>query len=262
MGINVNTDRGYKRLTHNGGLAGYRTVIAIYPELKTGFYIFGNGSDGDVYSKINQMADLLILDRSVNGQSQEPGPLSFPAVVFQDSVELVKWTGNYIAANGYKISVNLKMGKLFVNGNSELEPEGKGMFHMKARSFVKYQFSFDQKTKAVFARLISPVLARPIEMERVREVQQTAKRLDDYAGRYFSEELGTFFDVDIESDGLSIRDKYHGPAKVSLFGADHLFTDYDFLNHVLVLRNKKGLITGFELNTGDTSGLVFLKQAK
>jgi len=262
MGINVNTDRGYKRLTHNGGLAGYRTVIVIYPELKTGFYIFGNGGDADVYSKINQMAELLILEKSGRNQSQEPSPVSYPPVVLQDSTELGKWAGNYIAANGYKITADTKTGKLYVNGNAELEAEGKGSFHMKARPLVKYQFSIDPKTGTSLAKLISPALAKPIEMQLVREVKLSGKQLNDYTGRYFSEELGTFFDIAIKNDGLLISDKYHDPAKVNLFGTDHLFTDYDFLNHVLVVRNKKGLIIGFELNTGDTSGLVFLKQTK
>lgn len=262
MGINVNTDRGYKRLTHNGGLAGYRTVIVIYPELKTGFYIFGNGSDGDVYSKINQMAELIIPERSKKSQSQEPGPVSYPPVVFQDSTELVRWAGNYIATNGYKITVNTKTGKLYVNGNAELEAEGEGSFHMKERPLVKYQFSVDPKTKAIHAKLISPVLAKPIEMQLVREVRLSGNQLNDYTGRYLSEELGTFFDIVAKDDGLLISDKYHDPVKVNLFGTDHLFTDYDFLNHVRVIRNNNGLIKGFELNTGDTSGLIFLKQTK
>lgn len=259
MGINVNTDRGYKRLTHNGGLAGYRTIIAIYPELKTGFYIFGNAGDGDVYNKINQIAELLIPDRSEKRQAQAPVTQNDPVFAIKDSTELSRWEGNYIAANGYKVSVNSKSGKLYVNGNAELEAEGDRLFHMKARSSVKYQFSIDPKTKTLLAKLISPVLAKPIEMERVREIQLSTTQLNEYAGRYFSEELGTFFDISVKNNELSICDKYHDPVRVNLFGADHLFTDYDFLNHLRVRRNK-GRITGFELNTGDTAGLIFLKQ--
>jgi len=262
MGINVNTDRGYKRLTHNGGLAGYRTVIAIYPELKTGFYIFGNGSDSDVYNKINQIAELLIADRSEKKPSQAVAQANDPVIIIRDSSELVKWAGNYIAANGYKVTVNSKTGKLYINGNTELEPEGHGLFHMKARPSVKYQFSVGPKTNTAFARLISPVLIKPIEMERVREVQLSGKQLNDYAGRYFSEELGTFFDIGVKGNGLSINDRYHDTVKVNLFGADHLFTDYDFLNHVRIVRNNKGQISGIELITGDTAGLIFLKQTR
>ncbi|MFD0766120.1 serine hydrolase domain-containing protein [Mucilaginibacter lutimaris] len=259
MGINVNTDRGYKRLTHNGGLAGYRTIIAIYPELKTGFYIFGNAGDGDVYNKINQIAELLIPDRSEKRQAQAPVTQNDPVFAIKDSTELSRWDGNYIAANGYKVSVNFKSGKLYVNGNAELEAEGDRSFHMKARSSVKYQFSIDPKTKTLLAKLISPVLAKPIEMERVREIQLSTTQLNEYAGRYFSEELGAFFNISVKNNELSICDKYHEPVRMNLFGADHLFTDYDFLNHLRVRRNK-GRITGFELNTGDTAGLIFLKQ--
>ncbi|MEJ5995156.1 serine hydrolase [Pedobacter sp. Du54] len=259
MGINVNTDRGYKRLTHNGGLAGYRTIIAIYPELKMGFYVFGNGGDGDIYNKINQIAELLIPDRSEKKQLQTPAPRNDQVFVIKDSTELSSWVGNYIAANGYKISVNLKSGKLYVNGNAELEAEGEGSFHMKARSSVKYQFSVDPKISDAVVKLNSPVLVNPIEMERIRQVPLFRAQLNKYAGRYVSEELGTFFDIGVTKEGLSISDKYHDPVKVSLFGADHLFTDYDFLNHIRIIRNK-GQITGFELNTGDTAGLIFLKQ--
>ncbi|RDC57219.1 class C beta-lactamase-related serine hydrolase [Pedobacter chinensis] len=262
MGINVNTDRGYKRLTHNGGLAGYRTIIAIYPELKTSFYIFGNAGDGEVYNEINQMAELLIPDRSAKKQPQTPASPNVPVASIKDSTELVKFGGSYIAANGYKITVNSKPGKLYVNGNVELEAEGQGLFHMKTRSSVKYQFSADPQTKVVLAKLISPVLAKPIEMERVSEVQLSRAQLSEYAGRYFSDEVGAFFDIVVKNDVLSISDKYHDPVKVRLFGTDHLFTDYDFLNHVRVVRNNKGGITGFELNTGDTAGMVFMKQTK
>lgn len=262
MGINVNEDRGYTRLMHNGGLAGYRTVVCIYPQLKTGFYIFGNGGDGDVYSKINEVAELLIPDKSEKKQPQEAAPANDQVIAVKDPTELLKWTGNYISANGYKISVNSKEGKLYVNDNAEIEPMGHGLFQMKTRSSVKYQFSVDPKTKTVLAKLISPVLAKPIEMERVHDVKLSGAQLNDYAGRYFSEELEAFFDIVVKDDGLLISDKYNDPVKVTLFGSDHLFTDYYFLNHVRVIRNKKGFITGFELITGDTAGLLFLKQTR
>lgn len=262
MGINVNSDRGYKRLSHNGGLAGYRTFIAIYPELKTGFYVFGNDGDGDIYNKINQMAELLIPDRSAKQQASAPAPANNPAIIITDSTKLVKWSGSYISANGYRITVSSKAGKLYVNGNAELEPEGEGLFQMKARTSVKYQFSVDPITKALLAKLISPVLAKPIEMEYVHEVRLSTAQLNEYSGRYFSEEMGAIFDVEVNNDVLFISDKYHAPVQMSLFGANDLFTGYDFLNHLRVLRNNKGVITGFELNTGDTAGLIFLKQSK
>lgn len=259
MGINVNTDHGYKRLTHNGGLAGYRTMIAIYPELKMGFFVFGNAGDGDVYNKVSQIAELLIPANSEKKQPQEPGTQLNPVVMVKDSTELVRWIGDYVAANGYKISVSSKAGKLYVNESAELAPEGKAVFRMTARPSVKYRFSSDVKTKLARVSLISPVLAKPIDMERVGEVKLSMTQLRDYAGRYFSEELGSFFDIAVQGDGLWITDKYHEPVKINMLGADHLFTSYVFLNHVRVIRGTTGIISGFELNSGDTTGLIFKK---
>lgn len=259
MGINVNTDRGYRRLTHNGGLAGYRTFIAVYPELKTGFFVFGNAGDADVYNKVNQIAELLIPDKSPKKQPQRPGTQPDAVIIVKDSTELIGWTGDYVAANGYKIAVSFKAGKLHVNGNSELAPEGKALFHMTARPSVKYQFSIDAKTKLARVSLISPAIAKPIEMEGVREIKLSVTQLSDYAGRYFSGELETFFDIAVQDDGIWISDKYHDPVKINMLGADHIFTQYDFLNHALVIRNKDGSINGFEISSGDTAGLVFSK---
>lgn len=259
MGINVNTHHGYKRLTHNGGLAGYRTMIAIYPELKMGFFVFGNAGDADVYNKVNQIAELLIPAKSEKKQAQESGIQPNPVVIVKDSTELVRWIGGYVAKNGYKISVSSKAGKLYVNESAELAPEGKAVFRMTERPSVKYRFSSDVKTKLAKVSLISPVLAKPIDMERVVEVKLSMTQLRDYAGRYFSEELGSFFDIAVQDGGLWITDKYHDPVKINMLGADHLFTSYGFLNHVRVIRDNKGIISGFELNSGDTAGLIFKK---
>lgn len=262
MGINVNTDRGNKRFTHNGGLAGYRTIIAIYPELKTGFYIFGNAGDGDVYNKINQIAELLIPDRSEKKPSQTQIPQKDPVMTIKDSTEVLQWTGNYVAANGYKVLINSKAGKLYLNGNLELEPEAVGVFHLKTRASVKYKFSADAGTKVARVSLYSPVLTKPIEMERVKEITLSAADLVKYTGRYLSDELDAVFTIEARGSELWISDKFHDPAKITLLGTEHLFTDYGFLSHLRIMRDKKGNISGFELNSGDTAGLIFAKQIK
>ena len=60
LGIYCDYSRGYRRFMHNGGLAGYRTALAIYPDLKMGFIIFSNTGYDRIISSIDQLASLLI----------------------------------------------------------------------------------------------------------------------------------------------------------------------------------------------------------
>jgi CubicO group peptidase (beta-lactamase class C family) len=258
MGIDVRQNRGHLCLMHNGGLAGYRTFIAVYPELKMGFLVFGNDGDAEVYNKVNQLAEILIPDGAVKN-NRSTTPENATVMVIKDSLTLKKWGGNYVAPNGYKVAVSYKAGKLYINGNAELAPESPGLFHMAARSSVKYQFTFDLKTKTARASLSSPVLTKPIEMTRVREVQLSKSVLTDYTGSYFSDELECSFKIELKENELWISNKNHDPVKITLLGADDIFTGYDFLSHVRIQRDARNKITGFELNSGETSGLLFKK---
>lgn len=258
MGINSDIDRGHQRFLHNGGLAGYRTIIAVYPELKTGFLIFGNDGDAEVYDKVNKLAALLIPDVSV--KDIKPVPVqSGQVITIKDSTLLNKWVGTYIAPNGYKVTISQKTGKLYANGNAELTPEAFDLFHLAARSAVKYVFIFDPKTKKTKVNLISPVLAKPIEMSRIRKVTLSKSNLANYTGTYFSDELECSFKIELKENDLWISNKNHDSVKISLLGANDLFTGYDFLSHVRIQRDGTNKITGFELNSGDTSGLLFFK---
>jgi CubicO group peptidase (beta-lactamase class C family) len=63
FGIVSNLSRGYRRFTHGGSLSGYRTSIAIYPDLKMGFIIFSNAGDDQIVRKMDQLAELFIPEK-------------------------------------------------------------------------------------------------------------------------------------------------------------------------------------------------------
>jgi len=246
MGIDVLPDRGNKRFIHNGGLAGYRTLIMIYPDLKLGLFIFGNGGDGDVANKLYQIAELLVPDHSEKKQ-----PATAKTIRINNPAELKKFTGTYIADNGYKVSIIYKDEKLYLNGNMELAAEADNVFHLTARPSVKYTFSANTAT------FVSPVLPKPLTLKKIKDAAPTA--LAQYTGKYWSDEVEAYFIITLKDNKLWINDKYHDPVEITLAGTEHLFTGYDFLAHVNVTRNKNGTITGFELHSGNNANLFFNK---
>lgn len=251
MGINAYKHRGYRQLSHNGGLAGYRTIITVYPELKTGFIVFGNGGDGAIYGMVNQLAALLIPD---HGEKKEQ-PVA-PVSTIKDTTKLTRWTGSYAAYNGMMVTISYKAGKLYVNGTMELAPEGKDVFHLVARDAVKYRFFFNPKYKVL--SFSSPVLPKPIAMPVVMEVTLSTADLEKYTGQYWSDELQTGITITLKGDTLWLSDKYHDPVAIRMAGNHHLFTTADYFPHANVIWDQGG-IKALEYNSGDMRNLLFNK---
>lgn len=248
MGIDILPDRRNQRFIHNGGLAGYRTLIMIYPEYKLGFFIFGNGGDGDISNKLNQIAALLIPDHSEKKDAPE-----YPIIQIKHPDQLSKLSGTYVAANGYKVTITYKDEKLYLNGNAELAPEAENIFHLVARPAVKYTFTNHSVS------LVSPVLTQALESEKIKEVALSPTLLAKYTGRYWSDEVEAWFIISLRNNKLWIHDKYHEPVEITLAGTEHLFTGYDFLAHLMTLRDKNGVIKGLELHSGNNANLNFYK---
>jgi len=258
MGIAVDTFAGQKRFIHNGGLAGYRTVVTIFPDLKMGFIVFGNASDREVTGKVDDMASMFIpTPATIHGKANE---VVAPVIEIKDDTQLTRWAGTYIALNGYKIDVVFKDGKLFADGKLELAPESAKIYHLVARPAVRYEFGTDPGGKAAILNLHSPVLSQPIIMGQISKVIPSPSEMADYAGTYYSDELDCTFKIFEKDKQLWMSYKRDKDVPITLLGYDHLFTDYEFLHHVLIHRNLKFKITGFELINGDTAGLLFKKQ--
>jgi hypothetical protein len=51
----------------------------------------------------------------------------------------------------------------------------------------------------------------------------------------------------------------YNDSKLELTGRDHLDTDYWWMDHLMMLRDKKGDITGFEVNSGRVDHIRFDK---
>jgi CubicO group peptidase (beta-lactamase class C family) len=247
MGIDVTHDRGNKRFIHNGGLEGYRTIISIYPASKLGIFIFTNGGDVDATNKLFQIAAMLTPDHA---EKKEETPIP---TYTASAEELKKLPGTYISNNGLKVSFTLKEGKLYMDNKTEMTPEAKNIFHLTNRPPVKYHFSENA------AILISPVLPKPLALQKIKDIPLTPNELAAYTGKYWSDELEYSFTITLKDDKLWINDKYHDPVALTPMGKEHLFTGYDFLFHLLVIRNKNGAITGFELNSGNNANLFFNK---
>jgi hypothetical protein len=93
--------------------------------------------------------------------------------------------------------------------------------------------------------------------KRVAE-EKAAVDLAVYTGRYFSEELETFYDLKVEDGSLVIYHRRFGPAQLT-HTSDDSFSGTLPVNQVVFQRDAQGMITGFEAGNGRARGILFVK---
>jgi hypothetical protein len=82
--------------------------------------------------------------------------------------------------------------------------------------------------------------------------------LTNYAGRYFSEELETFYDLSVEGGQLVIRHRRFGPVALTHTKGDSFSATLP-VSQVVFQRDAQGNVAGFEAGNGRARGIMFKK---
>ena len=88
-----------------------------------------------------------------------------------------------------------------------------------------------------------------------------AVELANYTGRFFSEELETFYDVSVEGGQLVIRHRRFGPVALTHTTGD-AFSATMPVSTVVFQRDAQRVVTAFEAGNGRARGIVFKKVSR
>jgi hypothetical protein len=259
LGIAVDTYRGYKRYSHGGADAGYRTYISVLPELKMGFIVFSNNGNFDAGGKTTQIADLFVKDQSPKKTATQSGYKNLDDAILKDTLSVKKFSGDYISEDGAHFTFKLKNKKLYwvVNNNTNLLIKTqKDTFAMFSRPEVKFVFSVD-KTKNDIVDQYWPDNHRLLA--KFDTTAKPDKILQTYTGTYYSSELDCSYRIILKNHHLILTNAKYDDAPLKLSGDDHLANDTWWMSHLHILRNSKNQITGFEVNSGRIRHLLFKK---
>jgi hypothetical protein len=91
-----------------------------------------------------------------------------------------------------------------------------------------------------------------------RVAEQAAVDLATFAGRYFSEELETFYDLSVEGGQLVIRHRRFGPVTLTHTTGDSFSATLP-VSQVVFRRDAQGTVTGFDAGNGRARDIRFRK---
>lgn len=262
LGISVGNYKGWKQFSHSGSDAGYRTFIIVFPDLKIGFMVFSNLGDVNPAGRAFKMADLFITDTTIKNKDagQEVGKTDSSAVILKDAASFEKYMGEYISDEGIQFTFKIDHQKIYWKSYGQaslLMKRAKDTFSMADDSTVKFVFSATP-TKDTIVNEYWPGNNRPLS-KYIVDTTQPDKQLQTYTGIYYCPELDCKYGIALKDHKLVLTNNKYNDTKLTLIGSDRLLSDFWWMNHLVVIRNNKKEITGFEVNSGRIMHLRFNK---
>lgn len=259
LGIAVDTYKGWKQYSHGGADAGYRTFLSVFPDLKMGFIVFSNLGDFNTGEKAYAIADLFLKDTSQKKEEAKKELKDSTAAFLKDTLSWRKFRGDYISEEGLPFNFEIKRSKLYYrifNENNFLIKSAKDTFYIPDAPHIKFVFGI--KAKDTTVEVITP--DETYHLKKFKKNSTASDQvLQPYTGTYYCPELDCKYSIVLKNHQLLLTNAKYDDAKLTLLGNDHLQNENWWINHLVMLRNNKNAIKGFEVNSGRIMHLKFNK---
>lgn len=258
LGQFVSPYKGLHQIQHGGADAGYRSYIGRFPEQDFAVVVLSNHAWFNPNQKALEIADIYLKDHFVE-EKQEQNRIT--EVVSKASTKALKaYEGFYWNDKGnYSRKIYLREDTLrYSRGNSEspLVPIGGNKFQMlNVEDKLIVEFIEENKMKVV-VNDDDPIISKQYEPK-----EYATKELVEFTGTFYSEELGTSYQILLEEEELIIQHMRTGRATMKSLKEDFFNASAWYMGNIQFVRNEQGKIKGLTMTNGRVRNLRFEKQS-
>jgi CubicO group peptidase (beta-lactamase class C family) len=257
-GVFIDTNRGLKRWQHGGNDVAHSSTFVYYPDLDSGYVVFSNyqGVPGGIAG---------VVANAFFGQHMtEPAqaaPTAGGSSVDVPASTLRRYAGKYemTTLGGLVLAVELQGNEL------RLQIAGQPALPLRATSMTSFEVvgapaniifntAADGAVEGITFQQGGDHPGKPV-------VEKPSVDFASFTGRYFSEELETFYDLSVEDGKLVIRHRRFGPVTLTHTNGDN-FSGTLPVTQVAFRRDAEGKVTGFDAGNGRARGIVFKKVSR
>lgn len=270
LGLGIGELSGRTVYAHTGGDVAHRAYLSYLPELEAGVVAMSNNASFDLglgvrIAQAFFAEELEDEEEAEEGQSdavdEETEEGAAGETMPPERVEAIvgAWV---ISAPGTQLDadVTTEDGKIFFQavGQPRLEasPTSDSTVAI-AVAQAAFTFHFDADGAANTATLHQGGLDMPMRRTEAEPLDEAA--LAEFAGRYLSEELETFYEIEAEDGGLVLRHIDMEPVALRHREGDEFTTEVIFLATIEFERDADGRVTGLRVSNGRTRGVWFAK---
>ncbi len=262
MVVFLDTNRGLQRWQHGGNDVAHSSTFVYYPDLDAGYVVFSNyqGVPGGI---ANVVADAFFGEQMTAAPQRPTATASATSGVDVPAATLRRYAGKYemTTLGGLLLTVELQGGQL------RLQLPGQPALPLRPTSMTTFevvgapaQITFNTAADGAVEGITFQQDGAQHPGKRVVE-KAAVVDLTNYAGRYFSEELETFYDLSVEGGQLVIRHRRFGPVALTHTSGDSFSATLP-VSQVVFRRDAQGNVTGFEAGNGRARDIVFKKVSR
>lgn len=253
FGQTIGQYRGLNFWSHSGSWAGFRSIIARFPEQRFAVIILSN-----ISSFNPREFALQIVDRYL-GEFLEPKPPdrknTFSGVTLKPS-KLDEYTGVYRLGPGRLITISREGNTLVAHETAEGRLP---IYAISDREF--YVDGSDDEITFVHddAGKIDQLLYREVRAPKIANDALIPAELSEYAGIYYSDELDTGYRLSVLQGVLVAHHRRHGDIPLSPLLADEFRSDQPFIPAMEFDRDQNNRIDGFRITQSRSRNMQFIR---
>ncbi|QDV05402.1 Penicillin-binding protein 4* [Planctomycetes bacterium Poly30] len=266
FGLFIDQQGGLRRFQHGGADTAHRAMLMVFPDIEGGVVALSNNAGFDSAKIADQMAEAFFGDEMKQDTVVEVAPAEASAEAASafdptdyDPVDFEKLAGRYELeeAPGFVLAFTSDVEGLHTQatGQPRLDIVPTSPLSFKIQG-VEAEVVFEVSGAGECTGLVLHQNGAH-RAKRLTEAAwaPTSEQMAAYSGRYFSEELETFYSIEVEGDRLMLRRRRQVDASL-MPAEEHVFVGPSQSKLTFVLGDS-GEITGFEVSAGRTRGVTF-----
>ena len=267
FGLHLGAYRGCRTVEHDGGDAGFRSMLMRFQDQHFSVALAGNVSDLDTSELAHRVADIYLAEQLAPAPQPTRGATltaqADPGIADDAAARAGSY---YCAATAETLMLEARAGKLVMpNGPGlELLPVGPDRYQLSVAPQVEFLFV----TTAAGEREVHQLYGtdKPIIYQALRPATLTAEMLTDYAGKYYGPELDVIYTVSAQAGKLVLHQRKYGDAVMMPTIADGfkcaLSDGMGFASSFDLLFQRDaggGRVRGFTISAGRIRNLRFVR---
>ena len=259
--------RGLKRIQFTGGMPGFRAAMTRFPERRFSVVCLANNTEIDAAQMTRRIADIYLANdfEPVPKQDEaKPAPVEFVELARADLEDKV---GAYrMGPRGAIWRIELEAGTLrwtdHRGNTSDLRPVNATHFRPLGSLIDHNSFLFAREDPSQRYALTLKWPEGSQQLTPVELVVPSADQLEQFTGRYFSDELTTTYRIKVDARSLWLRVNNRGWERLAPVVGDQ-FTPAarrDFDNRLLTFRRgASGEVVGLDAALFRIAGVPFVR---
>lgn len=254
LGLTVDEYRGLHRVQHGGAWAGFRAMLARFPEQRTSVIIECNRGDANVGAYTDGVVDAVLagsFTEAADEADEDTSPPEDRQPVELPSDVLERWEGAYVSDASPPVLVfEVRGARFFVLAQGMVLP---------VRAFSETEFEVTGVGIPVtFSEDggVTTAVSRGDPYTRVEYPAPSAEQLQEYVGRYWSPEISAAYEVALDGDTLRLHRGDREPADLIPLDTD----EFNGAGLGIKFVREGGRVTGLKVDAGRVTGIVFERE--